>query len=218
MPAKRKYRGPPGGTGLKKPKKFSAGTVSSKAYGPLGSSQKATLTWGLKIQVNPGTTFVFSANSVYDPNVSGVGHQPRGYDQLIALYDHAVVTKCKIEIWSVSVGSPLLLTTTVRDTSTVSADYRDQLEVNPSKHVMLGRNGYEGTYHSMIVHPNKFLGRASPLSDPDLKNSAVAGPKEQAYIHLSNDNFGGIAGDAAECFVKITYDAVFIEPRLPALS
>jgi len=70
----------------------------------------------------------------------------------------------------------------------------------------------------MIVDPNKFLGRASPLSDPDLKNSAGSGPTEQAYIHLSNDNFGGVAGDAAECFVKLTYDTVFIEPRLPPLS
>lgn len=219
MPStKRKYSGPPAGIPLKKPKKFSAVVASANSYGPLGSSQKASLVYSDKIAIGNNATFVFSANNLYDPNVSGVGHQPRGWDQLISLYNHAVVIKCKIELWSVSTGAPILLSSVVKPDNVISADYRDSLELNPSKHVMLGRDGFEGTYHSMVVYPNKFMGRSNPLSDPTLKNSQTSGPAEQCYIHINNSNFGGVAGDDAECFIKITYDAIFIEPRNPGLS
>ena len=30
----------------------------------------------------------FSANGCYDPYISGTGHQPRGFDQWTAFYDH----------------------------------------------------------------------------------------------------------------------------------
>lgn len=36
----------------------------------------------------------YRLNSVYDPNVTGVGHQPYGFDQLAALFNHYRVFKC----------------------------------------------------------------------------------------------------------------------------
>lgn len=40
--------------------------------------------------------YQFRANSVYDPNLTGVGHQPMGHDQLAALYDKYRVYNAKI--------------------------------------------------------------------------------------------------------------------------
>lgn len=41
---------------------------------------------------------LYSCNGLYDPNTSGVGHQPRGFDQLIALYNHYTVTASRIKV------------------------------------------------------------------------------------------------------------------------
>lgn len=42
--------------------------------------------------------YVFNANSVYDPNDSGTGHQPMYYDQYTAVYNHWKVLGAKIQV------------------------------------------------------------------------------------------------------------------------
>lgn len=39
----------------------------------------------------------FRANSLFDPNQTGTGHQPRGYDEHCAIYDHYTVIGSKIK-------------------------------------------------------------------------------------------------------------------------
>ena len=67
----------------------------------LGSKVKTKLRYVEYFTLNPAAaglpaTHVFSANGLYDPNITGVGHQPRGFDQLMALYDHYYVSRSKI--------------------------------------------------------------------------------------------------------------------------
>lgn len=41
-------------------------------------------------------TYVFAANSIYDPNVSGIGHQPGCFDTYASIYNHYTVLGSKI--------------------------------------------------------------------------------------------------------------------------
>lgn len=43
-------------------------------------------------------TYVYRANSCFDPNLTGTGHQPMGFDQMSALYNHYTVIKSKIAV------------------------------------------------------------------------------------------------------------------------
>ena len=40
----------------------------------------------------------FVANGAFDPNLTGVGHQPRGFDQFMAGYETFTVTGSKISV------------------------------------------------------------------------------------------------------------------------
>lgn len=40
----------------------------------------------------------FAANGMYDPDITGVGHQPMGFDQLAAIYQRYRVNACKITV------------------------------------------------------------------------------------------------------------------------
>jgi len=191
-------------------------TASADSYGALGAQQKATLVYSEKNNLNTQTAKIYSLNGVYDPNVTNIGHQPRGFDELMRLFDACVVQKTKVEIWGSTQGDPILVTMAVRDTATGALDVRDYLEQGPSRSKIVSRQGYEASYMQMHVDPNKYLGRKSILSDPDLKSTAVGNPTEQAYLHLYPSNFE--TPGTLDYFIRITYDVVFIEPKVPDRS
>jgi hypothetical protein len=53
--------------------------------------------------------FLFSANGLYDPNITGAGHQPYGFDQWMALYKTATVIKSRIDIEASNTGASSLV-------------------------------------------------------------------------------------------------------------
>ena len=73
---------------------FYAGLPRQKVV-KLRYSQYGTLT-------NPGTGALvyqkFIANGIYDPDLTGTGHQPMGYDQMVLQYNHYIVLGSKITV------------------------------------------------------------------------------------------------------------------------
>lgn len=51
------------------------------------------------------TSQLFSGNGLYDPDVSGTGSQPEGFDQMMALYGRYRVYSSKIKVDFINVGS-----------------------------------------------------------------------------------------------------------------
>lgn len=53
------------------------------------------------ISINPGTGTIgqygFRANSCFDPNLSGIGHQPNGFDQWAVFYNHYIVVGARMK-------------------------------------------------------------------------------------------------------------------------
>lgn len=51
---------------------------------------------------NPGTGALvyqkFIANGIYDPDLTGTGHQPMGYDQMVLQYNHYIVLGSQITV------------------------------------------------------------------------------------------------------------------------
>jgi len=50
------------------------------------------------VSVDTSSEQDFRANSVYDPDSTGLGHQPMYFDQLAAIYKQYIVHKCEIEV------------------------------------------------------------------------------------------------------------------------
>ncbi|QGH72494.1 MAG: capsid protein [CRESS virus sp. ct4af14] len=63
---------------------------------------KRKLLYSQLVSINPGAgvcgVHAFSANGMYDPDITGVGHQPKGFDEYMALYNHYKVTASKIHV------------------------------------------------------------------------------------------------------------------------
>lgn len=221
---KTKYSGPPGG-GPKKKRKKKRYTTSSAVSGAstnddglLGSSQKVNFIYAESFNVVNGGTYVYSLNGCYDPDITGIGHQPRGFDQMMQLYDHGVVINTKVEVWMVTENGPAIMNVAVRDSVTPALSTQDYLEQGNVDNIALGRNGYEPGYSVFNVNPNKFLGRSKPLADTDLKFNTTANPKEGCFLHVHNRNFGTVNNDTVDCFIRLTYTTILIEPKVPVSS
>lgn len=142
--------------------------------GPLGVKLKTKFIYSDRFVLNPpgvgiADTVVFSANGLFDPNITGAGHQPRGFDQLIGvLYDHAVVIASKITVYATNTDTAdsSILAITLRDTTTSTTVVENIQENRYVKNTILAplNSGVNSRTLTMACNPNDFLGVSKPLS------------------------------------------------------
>lgn len=74
------------------------------AIAPFPLQYNVKLTYGVNVSIGtPGSlptasAYRFRLNSLYDPDVTGTGHQPYQYDQLTAMYKNYIVKACYVDI------------------------------------------------------------------------------------------------------------------------
>lgn len=200
----------------------------STVMGPLSNRLKTTMIYHDSFTLDVGAAgtpaiYQFTANGLYDPNITGVGHQPRGFDQLTPLYDHYVVIGCKLTVTAqnTDTGNANILAMLVKDNTTALLSDNDILENRYVKYTTLAPEGSGPNTKSMTikVNPNKFLGRSKPLADSELKGSSSANPFEQCFIQLYAIPMpGAFDTNRLYCRVRIEYTALWIEPKQPAQS
>lgn len=205
---------------------FGKNLSSATSPGPLAVTSPAKFIYSSAFTLNPSgssvASIVLRANSPFDPEAAAGGGQPRGFDELMELYDHFVVKHAKVTLWCNNTGNQTSqMTIVVRDSLTAITSQEDIYESNDCAMILLAPAGTGGSTNmlSMTVDIGKFLGRKSVMSDPELKGSASANPVEQAFFHLHSapinvtDDQGTI-----QCRFRIEYDTTLIEPRQPAKS
>lgn len=187
---------------------------------------KRTFNYSEKISINAPTggvsgAYIYSANSLYDPNRSGTGHQPIGFDEFVGVfYDHYVVIGAKINVVAMSQSNTTpdancIVAIYVRDNAGTVGDITRVIEQGRCTYGMLGpADGKAGTLSlTHKVNPAKFLGRSKPLSDPDLKGSANGNPQEECYFEINVASIDGDDPPAVDMLVTIQYTAVLIERK-----
>ncbi len=203
--------------------------ATSKKKHILGTTTRATLRYSANITVTSAAvyegvgTHVFSANGAYDPDITGAGSQPRGFDELMALYDHYTVTASRVKVrYTNTATSRPYVGIAVRDTPSAIPDAKTLFESSDTKITdkLLGRlsEGNESCAMSHNVNVGNFLGRKSVMSDPELKGSAASNPAEQVYYHINCVNMANSSSSAVDAIVTLEYDIVLHEPKTPLAS
>lgn len=163
------------------------------------------------------TSYVFSVNGLYDPNITGTGHQPAGFDQMMVFFDHYVVMRSKITVTykmlstsNVTAEIALSLNSTVTPTSDITIlnetgyvvrDYLNSVGTNDSIKTL-----------SMSCNVAKFQGIPQPRDAVELWGTAAANPTEQSYFNISGWDLNGSTAQIT-FQVLLEFDAWFIEPR-----
>jgi len=163
---------------------------------------------------------VLSANGLYDPEITGTGHQPMGFDQLMLSYYHYQVTHCRLiaTFHNLSTSTPVVCVRV--DGNTTPITVVDTInEVGISNRSVLEAKGAQGSVK--VVESKltlaRFEGSDDVLDVYETRGSVAANPSEQTYYHVQCwDNAGVTTNVLVE--IVMEFRAVFTEPRVLSAS
>lgn len=181
---------------------------------PMSLSNTLRYTESVSITLDGGGSgyYVFSCNGLYDPNITGTGHQPLYFDQWTALYRHYTVMKSNIKVTpykndEASPGTPAIMTVFIDDDASLPATgaVREQLSAtnmvfNIFDDIGKGVKKYwnaQRTYGGNVI------------DNRELSGSASANPSEQSYFVIYMSKGGAVA--TIDLLVDIEYSVTWHE-------
>lgn len=179
------------------------------------------------VALNPGAggicaAHVFAANGLYDPNITGGGHQPVGFDQMMDMYDHYVVTRSKIVVTFTNQDTTNRQTACVAvvDDSTTYSDIRRLIESGNCAIADLDISPTSNAQKTVSLDCDvmRYQGRRGKLSDPELKGSASANPTELVTFQLYAEPLSAVDSSTVGANVTIYYEVTFIERKKTNIS
>lgn len=158
----------------------------------------------------------FSCNGLYDPNISGTGHQPLYFDQLSAIYNHYTVFKSTCTYLVVLTSTPCLVSHYIEDDTSISTGSQSA-EMSTSTVT---------THSNLAVRPTRltrtWVGKqffGGNLFDNDqLGGTPSANPVEQMYFTFNVTAIDGVTIPSYSVLVEVLYEAVWDELKTIAQS
>lgn len=199
---------------------------SMMANTPLPIRYTTKLKYSEAFTINPSLAtagvYPFRANGLYDPNASAGGHQPYGFDQLIALYQHFCVigAKCTFRVSvPASNDQPFIMGIHLDDQGTLTEanNITALMEQPRTTRKIISKPSNASGRELQITQKfsaKKFFSASSIIGESQFEGTATADPNEEAYFIPWIGPMDATSDLATyTCFVEIEYVAVFIEPK-----
>lgn len=232
MPGKRKYTGKKKayerkrGASARKRRRtvWPPGTVVSLGQSPFPASMvtkhRYCETVALDAAIAVPAYYVFSCNGLYDPNITSTGHQPLGFDEMSALYDHYTVLGSKITVNAQSVIADVssggcMVGCYVNDDTSPVFSYNTVMEQGGAVSKLLSPLGSGGgTKFSKGCSIKKWMGVNDPLNHSELTGNSAANPAEGIYFILFCQGLDSTSNPSGVYFdVCIEYTAIWRERK-----
>lgn len=159
-------------------------------------------------------SYDFRASSIYDPDITGTGHQPIGHDQMNTFYNHYVVLGSKIRCYFTSDTG----TVTTRCGVYLADDQSTGISANSL--IEMKRGGFSIITHqrrsakaSTAYSAKKFFSVSNVRDNVDrLGANMGADPSEIAVFKVWQQAFDTTT-QTLRCTVVIDYVVLFSEPK-----
>lgn len=165
-------------------------------------------------------TYAFRANSIFDPDYTGTGHQPLGHDQWAIFYNHYRVLGSKITVTMNTNGSfEGVMGILLDDDTTVPTKASTIIEHGRGRYKYIGDTWKTGSTLSNKYSARKFHNVADVKDVGRLRATFGTNPTEAAYYHVWFDTFDNTANPGENIFfVTIDYIVSMEEPKTIAES
>lgn len=139
----------------------------------------------IKSNTSPHAGYVFRGNSVYDPDYTGTGHQPRYFDQFMEVYGRYLVLSAKLTCQNVGTSGFM-----------ITAPTTDPLAFGPStlEYVELPRSAFVASGNAATIPSPKTVSlydtqgvlglTRAQLEDLNYSGTATTNPNQTWYINI----------------------------------
>jgi hypothetical protein len=165
---------------------------------------------------------VYSCNSLYDPDVSGSGHQPLNFDQFASLYETYVVVGATVKLEYFNNSGTVPCYVTAGYSPNVLAYTVDNLV--EGKYFKKGILGLSSAGNSIRVINLPYMSTAEIFGtkfvegDPDYYTPVSTNPTKQWYVTIKGRALDGVTNLNFTVRSTILYDVVFKGHKVPTPS
>lgn len=171
------------------------------------------VTQGLDPAVGVNAIRVYRCNDLYDPDSTGLGAQPMGFDQWMIFYEHFTVLSSKITCtflpnFTQSTANQYICGIYTDSNSTSTAIPTAMMEQPGTRYGILTANAARPLILSKTFSTSTFFGKSrnDVLAESELKGTDVGSPSEQAFWHVFATAADTNLVDAAEVRVNISIE------------
>lgn len=163
------------------------------------------------------STYVLGANCLFDPNITGTGHQPMGFDEMMLYYNHYTVVECMLTLVAKAVSSSKMTVMLRMDSSSTPITVIDRLvELGGVVIEHISNTGVYGDSKVMRLGLDiakiQGVNKSALTADTSLRGTSGANPSEITYFHVNVCDAAGLTGTVNFDMV-MDFVAVFTEPR-----
>lgn len=163
---------------------------------------KYVTTFRLSPSLADNADYFFRANSIFDPNYTGVGHQPYTHDTWASIYNHYKVLGCSIKLQGTpTTNTPVILGCRLSDDVTAEQDIDSLMESNGCK-FSVGQDASK----LMVVNYRFNSNTTLPESGKDAVSAFGANPSEVTFFHIFGRHLNGLStGSNMDVVIELTY-------------
>ena len=199
---------------------------SSSNFAPLGNTQACRLRYSQTVVLDPTVghvaDYVFRANDCTAPSVTGVTHQPYGFDHLMNMYTYCTVVGSKISATTSAQATPVFIGVQLKDNaiSLGGGDINVLKEQPGNKFRLIGEDGAQTKTVSRTFSAKKFFSDPNIVGETDYASTSTTSAANGAYYHVLLAPLIQTVQDVQATTVSVTIDyyCVFTKPIVLAQS
>lgn len=191
--------------------------IFDNRFGGMPDSFQTILEYSDVVTISSGTApqagYIFRGNSMYDPDYTSTGHQPRYFDQNMAVYSRYLVLGAKITVQVIGVSSFIIVLPST-DPLAFGPSALEFMEY-PRAHTMACGNVsvFPSPKLTAEYRSQGILGLSrSQLNAIDYSGTSSTNPNQQWYINIAVIGSDRVATSlTVTAHVHISYQAVFYD-------
>ena len=166
--------------------------------------------------------YVFAANGLFDPDITGTGGQPMGFDQMMLYFNHYTVLRGRARAVFKTNSTTLRATVglLVSGSSSVTSSIEATVENGDITFQELEFAGAFGGTCTLTrsISMGAFQGLRNTIDDPDMRGDVSTNPAELVYYHLVCWNSSSATVLTCDFQVLLEFDVHFHEPKKATIS
>lgn len=171
---------------------------------------------------SPNIPYQFNLNSLYDPDATGTGHQPYGFDQLATMYGRYRVyaVKWHARVQAFNAANYYLVALPCNGPLGAIASFDDVREKPRSRYVVQMQNNNPVALRGRISLPS-LVGKtkAQYMADDRFQAQVNSSPAESLLLNLFAYNTGAlVSAPNVNITLELTYYVEFFDPEIMAQS